>query len=555
MCTECNFKTNNKVNLVRHYKMFHQKEPQKDNPTSTKQSSKVTSNKDEITSLIRLSTEKSQTFGSLDENYKSDSYSSRDVHEAKQSEDKPIIIKFVSKKRRLQLDKNEDAMKNNDELENSARTTKFESPKRSRFSLEENTTQNETDMPVKDNALNDESITKTDSHSLFHIQSAYLFRSSAASSKSSKDESSKKRVRWAEWNMVMENGQRKIVKIDSSQNAQNGEEMTEYSVKENEDSVSNSSDLYASDKIEDCNAKIVRGVWILKGFKCIYCDFKSTEKSLLDAHHKAEHTSQSESQQKTEKDIPIKTRNALEPEPNRFKNGNCFQCIKRQYLKRQYDVNKSNSSSDESKNKDSVSNISSNRRRKSSHRSSSIQDIENPVILLRYKNNVSLDKLKQNSIETKNQTLNKCIEDVKSNVIPKESTPSIEARNLLCSKEELSDDVNSLSSYSSIEESIGNLKGTFLKDLESCQRTLLRTKETSERNLYQKHSVLHKETVNSNRNFKHLENWVAAQQRGFQQFEENLRNQNMILKKLFSKKNYKHRLKDCSVKLKRFDTF
>ena len=554
MCTECNFKTRKKISLVRHYKMFHQKEPRKGNPISTKQSSNVTSNTNEITSLIRLNTEKSQTFRSLDENYENDSYSSGDIRETKQSEDKPIIIKFVSKKRRLQLDKNEAVMKNDDEFETLASITKSESLKRSRLTLEEKTTPNDEDIFIKSNALNVKSIPKTDSHNLFHSQSSYLFRSIVASSKSSKDESSKKRVRWAEWIMVMENGQKKIVAINSSQHAQNDDEMTEYSVKEKEDSVRNSSDLYAPDKIKDCNAKILKGVWILKGFKCMYCDFKSTERSLLDAHHKAEHTSQSESQQIAEQDIPIKTRHVFEPVPNRSKNGNCFQCIKRQYLKRQYD-SKSSSSSDESKNNDSVSNISSNRRRKSSHRSSSIQDIENPVILLKYKNDVSLDKLKQNSIGTKNRTLNKCMEEINSNVIPKVSALNIEARNLLCLKEELSDDVNSLSSYSSIEESTGNLKGTFLKDLESYQRTLLRTKETSEQKLYQKHPVLHTETVNSNRNFKHLENWVAAQQRGFQQFEENVRNQNMILKKLFSKKNLNHRLKDCSVKLKRFDKF
>jgi len=410
-------------------------------------------------------------------------------------------------------------------------------------------------MLAKDNALNDESITKTDSHSLSNIQSAYLFRSTVASSKSLKGASSKKRVRWAEWNIMMENGQRKRVAINSSNHGQNDEEMTEYSVNEKEDSVSNSNDLYALDNISDCNAKALRGFWILKGFKCIYCDFKSTEKSLMDAHHKADHTSHSESQQITEQDMLTKTRHVLETVPNKFKSGNCFQCIKRQYLKRQYDESKSSSSSEKSKSKNGVSNISLNRRRKSCHRSSSIQDIENPVILLKYKNDVSLDKLKQNSIETKYQASNKCMEEVNSNVIPKESTLSIEARNLLCSKEELSDDVSSLSSYSSIEESLDNLKGTFQKDLESCHKRMIGTKQTSEQKLYQKHPVLHIETVNSNRNFKHLENWVAAQQRGFQQFEENLRNQNMILKKLFSKNNLNHRLKDCSVKLKRFDMF
>merc|ERR1712198_69123 len=194
--------------------------------------------------------------------------------------------------------------------------------------------------------------------------------------------------------------------------------------------------------------------------------------------------------------------------------------------------------SEKSKSKDGVSKISLNRRRKSSHRSSSIQDIENPVILLKYKNDVSLDKLKQNSIETKYQALTKCMEEVNSNVIPKESTLSIEARNLLCSKEELSDDVSSLSSYSSIEEPIGNLKGTFQKDLESCHKTMLGIKHTSEQKLYQKHPVLHIETVNSNRNFKHLENWVAAQQRGFQQFEENLRNQKNDFEEIVFKKQF-----------------
>ena len=103
-------------------------------------------------------------------------------------------------------------------------------------------------------------------------------------------------------------------------------------------------------------------------------------------------------------------------------------------------------------------------------------------------------------------------------------TASIEASNVLRLREELSDDVNSLSSMSSIEDSIGNLKGEFLKSRELYhQRMSLKNKNGSEQHHLEVYSPSHLQNLNATRNYKRLENWIAAQRRGFQQFENKLR--------------------------------
>ena len=131
---------------------------------------------------------------------------------------------------------------------------------------------------------------------------------------------------------------------------------------------------------------------------------------------------------------------------------------------------------------------------------------------------------------------------------------SIEASNVLRLRDELSDDVNSLSSLSSLEDSIGNLKGQFLKSRElHKQSTSSKNKKGSVPHHFKNYSQPHPPNSNATRNYKRLENWIAAQRRGFQQFEKHLRNQNMILKNQFEKNYLNQKLRNCSVQLMRFD--
>merc|ERR1712223_461981 len=178
----------------------------------------------------------------------------------------------------------------------------------------------------------------------------------------------------------------------------------------------------------------------------------------------------------------------------------------------------------------------------------SIQDISNSAVLLNYRNKTSPSISSNEISQSKNVDATLNPEYSSSSILHKSCNLSIEAKNILHLEEELKDDVNSLSSFSSIEDVTSNFKGAFIKDRELYhKRTSISTKDISE------YSISHPLGFNANRNNKRLENWVAAQQRRFHQFEENLRNQNMILKQLFTRKNTNQRLKDCSVYLKRFD--
>merc|ERR1712150_230336 len=97
-------------------------------------------------------------------------------------------------------------------------------------------------------------------------------------------------------------------------------------------------------------------------------------------------------------------------------------------------------------------------------------------------------------------------------------------------------------------------KRQFLKSRElHKQSTSFKNKKGSDQHNFEKHSQPHPPNSNATRNHKRLENWIAAQRRGFQQFEKHLRNQNMILKNQFEKNYLNQKLRNCSVQLMRFD--
>ena len=95
----------------------------------------------------------------------------------------------------------------------------------------------------------------------------------------------------------------------------------------------------------------------MQGVKCKDCDFKTTEKSLLKVHE-LEHTLKQDPRKSTEQRCISKSSHSVntgEEITRNNKAGDCFQCIKRQYLKRQYqedalDVDKTDNNNKDAKN-------------------------------------------------------------------------------------------------------------------------------------------------------------------------------------------------------------
>ena len=548
-CLECDYKSKQKEPLNRHIQKKHQKDFGIDNEYLYKNSTKATSTANKSISPLKLEHETLQPNNSQNKDFQLNSNSSSDTPKKMQHEIEPVIIRFVSRERRLSQGRNLSIAKNNKESKHETDESKSESSIRSEYCFGENSATQKKDVELESSVYDVTQNSDQESVSSFSSQSSYLFRSMRPKKASSQDDSPKKRVRWSDWNVVMEDGKRKNVRLNYPETSHNIGELSEQHVKQGLNQTNNS--FHTTINVERKNDeydKLTRGCWLLQGVKCKDCDFKTTEKSLLKVHE-LEHTLKQDSRKSTEQRCISKSSHSVNTGEEITRNnnaGDCFQCIKRQYLKRQYqedalDVDKTDNNNKDAKNL-------SKRRRHSSHRSSSIQDINNSAVLLNYRNKSSPNKSLKEISQSKNVDVTLNQEDNSSSIFQKNCNLNIEAKNVLNLKEELKDDINSLSSFSLREDITGNFKGAFIKDPELYhKRTPILAKDISE------YSTSHPLGFNANRNNKRLENWVAAQQQRFHQFEENLRNQNMILKQLFTRKNTNHRLKNCSINLKRFD--
>ena len=556
VCLKCNHRTKKKNGLIRHLQEVHPKEFARENVILTQTSF---TNKD--SSLLRLSPENSLPNGPRDQYLLKNSEISSAMSKTNQEAIKPVVIKFVSKERRSLLEKN-DVSKNTSEKLKKA-TANPELSKRSDSNSENKLVRVEDIAPIK-----------TAGHG---VVNTWLRNFDSPSN--SPSTSPKKRVRWSELKMVMEDGHRKMVSLNFSDNGNNDEKDVENLKDKDANEIENPCDskLGVTNYLKNEHVKSTKGSWILKGVKCRYCEFKSSEKYLLDGHEEGHTTqdkpldnfvfpeprnedldnkeskvdSKNKTKHSTKPDTQVHSSHSPHPLSNKVEDGNCFQCIKRQYLKRQYQDTTSHPSLDKTNNNDQEKKNCTKRRRKSSHRSSCIQEIETSVVLLKYVDNVHPEEMPKKLVR-KEDKLSR--EKNTSKIGLNFCTASIEASNVLRLREELSDDVNSLSSMSSIEDSIGNLKGEFLKSRELYhQRMSLKNKNGSEQHHLEVYSPSHLQNLNATRNYKRLENWIAAQRRGFQQFEKHLRNQNMILRTQFEKNYLNQKLQNCSVQLKRFD--
>merc|ERR1712179_691718 len=118
------------------------------------------------------------------------------MSDTNQKEVKPVVIKFVSKERRSLLEKNESSNKDNKKLKTIV--TGYESPQRSDLNHEDELIDAEKNESIK--------------NANYGVSNTWLRKFDSPCSTPSK--SPKKRVRWSEWNMVMEDGHRKIVSFE-----------------------------------------------------------------------------------------------------------------------------------------------------------------------------------------------------------------------------------------------------------------------------------------------------------------------------------------------------